>query len=69
MKFGNDVEMKNVIDSWIGCIVYGVYVNEIGKFYGLDMYDFYIYVYGEFGNINNVIVNVLVFLCDILVCF
>eukprot|EP00105_Crassostrea_gigas_P012038 XP_011427918.1 PREDICTED: uncharacterized protein LOC105328647 [Crassostrea gigas] len=64
MKSGNDVEMKNATDSRTGRTVHGVYVNETGKFYGPDMYDFYIYVHGEFGNINNVTVNALVFLCD-----
>lgn len=64
LKKGNDVEMKNATDSRTGRTVQGVYVNETGKFYGPDMYDYYISVQGEFENINNVSVNAIVFLCD-----
>lgn len=64
MKRGNEVEMKNATDSRTGRMIHGVYVNETGKFYGPDMYDFYIYVLGDFGNINNVTLNAMVFLCD-----
>lgn len=64
MKKGSEVDMMNSTDTRTGRMIHGVFVNETGKFYGPDMYDFYIYVLGEFGNINNVTVNALVFLCD-----
>ncbi|XP_061197442.1 uncharacterized protein LOC133205617 [Saccostrea echinata] len=64
MKKGSEVDMKNSTDSRTGRTVHGVFVNETGKFYGPDMFDFYIYVLGEFGNISNVTMNALVFLCD-----
>jgi hypothetical protein len=64
MMKGNQVDIMNSTDTRTGRIIQGVFVNETGKFYGPDMYDFYIYIVGEFGNINNVTVNALVFLCD-----